>query len=238
LTINNVVYSSADWGLQYVRFFRIAYRSKTTTNRLLIFSDCVVSEIEFSAAENAEMTAKVSISARRFDIHDNIGGEEVAINYAKLNTKNTLALNTMDLLINGGAILSVVDDVKFTMKNNMLAYVGNADLPQKLIKRGWQTIDGSFRGEWSDEMKAVVDVSRQFITSMGTGNMPDMVLDFKIFGVSYLKFYFCFTRFLPIDHPEVAGEVISPRDLKWEINTDGVQTNPYCRITVKPVEAV
>lgn len=194
------------------RYFRIVYRDG---GRNLILSDCSLASLELRASENAELMVTARILARRFDIQD--PGVVYTVAGLDLETYSMSELTfTKDPA--GTPISPAVDDFKLTIANNIEQYVANSALPQKLIKRGWQTFEGTIRGEFGDELESLIDQARGLITSSGTAAMTVLRSDFDFNGK--LRIDLPVGHFM-IMHPKTTGELVDKVELSFEGLTDG-----------------
>ena len=197
---------------QISRFFRMAVRDG---GRNLIFSDCSVQQIDFKSSENSELMVTVKVLARRFDIQD--PGATYVVSGLDLETYSMSELTFTDD-VDGVPIAPAIDDFSLSIINNVEAYVANSDLPQKLIKRGWQRVEGTIRGEFGDEMQGILDEARALITTAGVPASVKLRADYDFNGVFRLEMPVGHFR---IKHPEVNGELVERLELAFNGLTDG-----------------
>jgi hypothetical protein len=211
LTIDKIHYQ---FSRAVTRYFRMGYRYK---NRTYIFSDCTIQQLEFQAAENAEMMIMANIVARRCDIQDPGSSSFIPADIDLETYTLSECVFTKDP--SGTPVAPAFDDMTLTLENNINQYVGNSDLPQKLIKQGWQLLTGRIRGEMCDEFEDLIDQARGLITTGGAAAMTSLRVAFTYNGTFLID--------MPVGHfripqaPEVSEELVEKVELEFDAVTDG-----------------
>lgn len=205
---------------QYTKFFRLFYCDGVDTFAL---SDCVVSDLMFESAENAELSVTASIMGKR---REKVSSAVMAIDETQLDL---VSYSHSELTLTkdpgGSPITPVVDSFTFGVKNNVLQYIANSATPQKLIKRGFVKLGGNLKGESADETTGLVDLARAN-TAVGAG-FTTMRADYTLNVGSGSK---TFRLDMPVKvrpvlkEPGVSGELVEKVDLDYEVLYDGVTT--------------
>lgn len=216
-TINKITYNFAN---QFTKFFRLFYDEG---NEVAVLSDCVVQEMVFESAENGELSATIQIMGKRRDFFTSV----LTIDETQLDvTPYSHSELTLTVDPSGSPESPVVDDFSFQIVNDVLQYIANSPTPQKLIKRGFTEIGGSFSGESSDEMLNRIKDAR---ANTGAG------LGFDAFRADYLlggkTMRFDMLKVRPqLAEPGIEGELVSKTELEYNALYDGI-TDPVA-ITV------
>lgn len=211
--IVKVTYAFAN---QHARYFRLYYSDGSDSYAL---SDCIVESLKFESQESGALEVTATIMGKRRTITNSVA---IAISEAQLDlvcySHSELTL-TKDPA--GTPIVPAVDAFSFSIKNNVLQYIGNSPTPQKLIKRGWVELAGSMRGETSDELTNLIREARSN-TAVATGFFR-MTMAYLLSAKTLLL---DMQQAKPVlKEPGISNELVEKTDLEFEGYYDGV-TSP------------
>lgn len=198
---------------QHARYFRLFY---TDGQESIALSDCIVESLKFESQENGALEVTAAIMAKRRTITD-------AVTFSPQETRMDLVPYSHSELTltrdpSGSPVTPAVDAHEFTIKNNVLQYVANQATPQKLIKRGWVELAGNMKGEFSNELKGILDQARAN-TVPGAGFFR-MQMAYLLSGRTML---FDMQQVKPtLKEPGIAEELVEKIDLDYEAYYDGV----------------
>jgi hypothetical protein len=216
LTIGTIAYAFAN---QFARYFRLYY---TDSDETQVYSDCVVSEMEFASSENGELEVSVKVMARRrlVDAADNL---TAALDRLKLDL---ITFSHHEVTItkdpSGSPVVPAFDSATFKITNNVLQYVANSANPQKLIKRGWVDLGGSVQGESCDETAGLVADAR--LNVLPGAGFKALKIEYLISPV-FIRFEMANVRFMEKE-PGVSSELIDKVNLDYDALDDGSATAP------------
>jgi hypothetical protein len=203
------------FAIQHARYFRIYYTDGTDSYAL---SDCVVDNLKFTSAENGALECTAMIMAKRRTITN-------AVTFLPNQTQlDLVCYSHSELTLTrdpaGSPVTPVVDSFDFTIKNNVLQYVGNSATPQKLIKRGWVDLTGTLKGETSDELTGLIQQARAN-TVPGGGFFRMQIL----YTLASKDFLIDLQQVKPsLKEPGIATELVDKTDLEWDAYYDGAVT--------------
>ncbi len=198
---------------QFTRYFRLYYSDGDET---VVLSDCVVQALSFSSSESGELAFTVSVMARR---RTPTAAQVLTVLETELDlVPYSHSELTLTVDPSGSPATPVVDEFAMEFENNVLQYIGNSTIPQKLIKRGFVQIKGSLSGESADETMALV-VQARSNTAEGAG-FKDMRADYLLSGRTMRM---DFKRWRPtLSEPGIDGDLVGKVDVEWMAFDDGV----------------
>lgn len=207
--ITKIIYSFAN---QYTRFFRVFYTDGDEAN---VFSDCVVNMLTFESEENGELAVTAEIMAKRRTVTPSsvFLPDESQLDVTPYSHSELTLTND----VGGTPITPAVDQFSMRVENNVLQYIANCPTPQKLIKRGFTGIRGSYRGESADETMGLVRQARSN-TAVLVGFKP-MRADYDL-GTTKLRLDM--QRVRPrLAEPGIEEELVGKTELEYDALYDG-----------------
>lgn len=198
---------------RFTRFFRLFYGDG---EEVVVLSDCAVQQLSYASAEGAELMITAAIMAKRREFFTTV----LTIPQTELDlvTYSHSEVTVTKNPVSGPGITPVLDSFEFTIENNVLQYIGNAATPQKIIKRGWTNIGGTFEGEHSDEFAELIADARA--NTAVDGGFNNFRADFDLIGNKH-RLEMKDVRIV-LDEPNVAEEEIEKPSLTYEAHSDGV----------------